>query len=460
MIWRWQELLSALDITEPVVGPDITGISIDTRSLSPGDLFIALFGDPGPAFRMSAGGSRDGHEFIKAAQSAGAGAILVSRIVDADLPQLKVANTLDALWRLGRFARARMTGDVVAITGSAGKTTARYWLENILSSQAATHASVGSYNNHWGVPLSLARMPESARYGVFEIGMNHQGEIRPLAELVQPQVALVLNVLPAHIGQLGSLEAIRQEKLAIRFGLLGGLQGKGRLIVPAGLEVSDIISNPGTEIITFGLDELADVSATMMEDGGVAARIGGASYQYRLQEGGAHRVMTSLAVLSVVHALRADVAQAINVLVSLGAPEGRGNRHEVNGRIVIDDSYNSNPVSMRYALDTLAAEKRGRRIALLGEMLELGADGESMHREIIEKCDEVDAVVTFGEGFGLFSSGLGDRLWGHVGTVDQFDLESFAGQTRPGDVILVKGSNRVFWMHNFVERLCRSLQDT
>ena len=448
MLWHWQELGGALGLTIPSEGPDISGISIDSRTLSEGDLFIALSSDPGSRFHTSAVSGRDGHEFIGGATSAGAAALLITKPVDSILPKLLVNDSLDALWALGRYARARIQGHVVGVTGSAGKTTARQWLEAILSNQAATHASVGSYNNHWGVPLSLARMPGDTTYGVFEIGMNHAGEIRPLGELVAPDVALILNVLPAHIGQLGSLEAIRREKLEIRH----GLSDNGVLVVPVDLDVSDI---EDTKMVSFGFDSNADVHGQYSGDC-VEVRIGKQYLSYQLGVRGQHLATTSLAVLAVVHAIGADVHAAAEQMGNLLTPEGRGNHYEVNDRLVIDDSYNANPVSMGFAIQTLVDQPCVRRIAVIGEMLELGEHSEEMHRSIVKACENLDAVVTVGAGFKL-SGNQGAEIWGHYDLVDDFDMSAFIARTAPGDVILVKGSNKVFWANNFVDRLKTAL---
>ena len=448
MLWRWQELCTGLGLSSSE-GPDVSGVSIDTRTLSDGDLFVALSSDPGPRFHSSGTSGRDGREFIRQAELAGAAALLVTNRVDSNLPTLKVDDSLDALWALGRCARSRMQGRVIGITGSAGKTTTRQWLEALLSNQAATHASIGSYNNHWGVPLSLARMPADTTYGVFEIGMNHAGEIRPLSELVAPDVAVILNVLPAHIGQLGSLEAIRREKLEIRH----GLSKNGVLVVPVDLEVGDI---GHTRVLTFGRDSNADVYGQFSDDR-VEVGIGTQHFRYQLGGLGQHLAMTSLAVMAVVHAIGADVNVAADQMKSLLLPEGRGNQLMVNGRLIIDDSYNANPVSMGYALHSLMGQPCSRRIAVLGEMLELGEHSEEMHQKILKESENVDAVVTVGAGFNV-AENQAKNFWGHCHSVDDFDIKAFAEKTAPGDAILIKGSNSVFWTNKFVDQLKTALE--
>ena len=447
-LWRWQELLTALDLTIPETGPDIRGVSIDSRSLQTGDLFIALSGDPGPGFHTYSENSRDGHSFLGAAGNAGAGALLVSEATDVPLPALTVPDTLKALWQLGQASRQRMRGSVAGITGSAGKTTARYWLEEILRDQAPTHASTGSYNNHWGVPLSLARMPATAEFGIFEIGMNHTGEIQPLSELVRPDVAMILNVLPAHIGNLGSIEAIRTEKLSIQYGLVPD----GILLIP--YDLAEFVKDRQT--VTFGFDQHADVWGELSGSNALI-HIGDRDFPLTLSVSGEHRLMTALAVLAMTHNLSADIQAGIEVIQKLGTPPGRGNHIHVSGRTIVDDSYNANPVSMGFALEVLSEQHGGRRIALLGEMLELGPESEDMHKMIAGKCSGIDSVMTFGQGFANVSDAFGACFQGHLNSVDEFDLSSFAEQTREGDIILVKGSNKVFWSRVFVDLLVSAI---
>ncbi len=447
-LWKWSELLLACGVDAPP-GPAIDGISIDTRSLCPGDLFVALAGDPGPRFSLSRENARDGHDFVAQAEAAGAAALLVSKSVDSTLPQLQVDDTLDALWLIAEASRQRMEGKVVGVTGSSGKTTARSWLEEILGQQANTHASTGSLNNHWGVPLSMARMAADSQIGIFEIGMNHPGEIEPLARLVNPDVALVLNVLPAHLGSFENLEGIRQEKLSIA----RGLKESGALVIHEDVSLDGCDCN---KIITFGTSAAARVSGSVSYEDSqakVVVHLAGNDYTCLIPQGGEHRILTSLACIAVVHALGADVKRACDLIPQLDAPAGRGNRIQLSGRTIIDDSYNANPVSMKYAIDSLSRGSSGRKIALLGEMLELGSQGKAMHQSVLDCCDSLDAVITFGDGFVDAGKTLGDRHWGHYDSSAELDLDDLSGSLQEGDTILVKGSNKVFWINNFVEAL-------
>jgi len=456
-LWTWSELSLACAVDAPVTGPDINGISIDTRSLKPGDLFIALSGDPGARFSSAIINARDGHEFIEAAESAGAAGLMVSEESASALPQLNVSNTLDGLWRIGQAGRERMVGKVVGITGSSGKTTARSWLEDILSRQAKTHASTGSLNNHWGVPLSLARMPADSEFGIFEIGMNRPGEIEPLSRLVIPDVAIVMNVLPAHLGNFQHINEIRDEKLSITQGLREG----GTLVTHEEIDMRGLPQRlQHSNIVTFGLSQSATVAGEVSYEQGnshVSVMIAGNRYSFKLSVGGEHRVLTSLACLAAVYALGADLAQACELLPQLQAPGGRGNLLEVSGRIIIDDSYNANPVSMKFALEALSLVPQGRKIALLGEMLELGESGKAAHRAMIESCRSLDGVLTFGEGFKGAEDTLGNIHWGHYSSVAELNLNELAGKLEVGDTILIKGSNKIFWVNKFVEALCAVL---
>jgi len=455
MLWNFPELLAACGIEASVPGPDINGISIDSRTTNPGDLFIALAGDPGPKYNTAYASARDGHEFIAAAETAGASALLVSRDIKSNLPRITVDNTLDGLWMIAAAARERMEGKVIGITGSSGKTTARTWLESILNEQAATHASTGSYNNHWGVPLSLARMPADSAFGVFEIGMNHPGEIEPLSKLVRPEVAIVLNVLPAHLGSFENLEGIRQEKLSIARGLVSG----GSLVVHEAIDTKNLDRH---HFISFGVGTTAMVRGVVTYDNGscmVDTIIEGKHYPFSFKTGGEPRILTSLACLATVYALGGDVDHACRTIPSLQTLAGRGNALVVSGRTIIDDSYNANPVSMRYAIEALA-RSTGKRFALLGEMLELGPESQSLHVSLLESCLSLDGVITVGEGFAEASQILGDIHLGHHDFIEDLDPESLVTLLEVGDTLLVKGSNKVFWVHGFVATLERALRNS
>lgn len=451
VLWQWHELCTACGLPSHD-GPNITGISIDSRHLSPGDLFIALAGDPGPRFHSSGSSGQDGHYFVAAAARAGAGGLMVSHEVEPDLPSLQVPDTLDGLWQLGRARRAHMHGKVVAITGSSGKTTARQWLQQVLEAlDKRIHASTGSLNNHWGVPLSLARMPKDSDFGIFEIGTNNAGEISPLAELTMPHIALVLNVLPAHLGRFASLNALRLEKLSIRAGLVS----RGVMILPEDLPHDEV---DACNIMTFGIGTSADVAGQVQygpDYADVEVTVDAQSAVYRLPTTGEHRVLTSLAICAVLDQLGIDLHEAAAAFSLLTVPEGRGNRIDVGGVTIINDSYNANPVSMRYALEALAAS-RGQRVAILGEMLELGETGAAMHRGIADHCGTLDGVVTVGAGFDNWPAGR--ATWGHFDAAGEMDIGRLVSRLLPGATVLVKGSNKVFWTEGFVGKLVDAIK--
>lgn len=369
------------------------GVSIDTRTLQPGDLFVALKD------------VRDGHDFVAAALEKGAAAALVSRVPDGvapDAPLLIVPDVLKALESLGAFARARTTARVVGVTGSVGKTSTKEMLRAILSGQGATHAAEASYNNHWGVPLTLARMPADARFAVIEIGMNHPGEIAPLARLARLDVAMITTVAPAHLEAFANVEAIAAEKASIFEGLVPG----GTAVCNADLSTGAILAAKAGEVgastVSFGTVEGADwrlVEARLGDAATVCrATRRGEPLLYKVSSPGRHFALNALGALAVAEALGADPMIAAHDLGRWVPPAGRGQRERIVLDIVeetyfdlIDDAFNANPASMAAALDVLIAARPtdgigrvggGRRIAVLGDMLELGPTETALHAEI------------------------------------------------------------------------------
>ena len=419
-----------------------TGLSIDTRSLEPGDLFIALKGD-----------NRDGHEFIGAAFQKGAAAALVSEPADAKGPLLTVADTLDGLRGLGAASRARTRAKILAVTGSVGKTSTKEALRLVLGHFGATHASAASYNNHWGVPLSLARMPRETAFGVFEIGMNHAGEIAPLAGFAQPHVAIVTTVEPVHMEFFASVEAIAEEKGEIFSGLVAG----GTAIINRDNPYFTLLRNKAerfnAEVLGFGAHEEADAQLVAInperEGSAVTAMICGQPVRYHLGAPGRHIALNSLAVLAAIHVLGLDLSEAASMLEELSPPKGRGARSRIEspaGRVVlIDESYNANPASMKAALALLGdtrPEGSGRRIAVLGDMLELGAGGPAYHAGLAAPIEAADVDLVF------LSGPLMEHLWdvlppyrrgARAATAAQL-AELLIAELRAGDVIMVKGS--------------------
>lgn len=428
---------------------DISGLSIDSRTIVPGDAFFAIKGD-----------AHDGHDFVAAALAKGAGLAVVAadRLagLPADAPLLIVADVLEGLIALARAARARSQARIVAVTGSVGKTSTKEALRLALGRDGDTHASVASFNNHWGVPLSLARLPAKARYGVFEIGMNHAGEITPLVQLVRPHVAIVTTVAPVHLEFFASEEAIADAKAEIFLGVEpGGTAILNRDNAHFARLAAHAASAPGpVHVVSFGEHAEADarlVSYALRADGSsVHADILGEEVTYKIGAPGRHLVINSLAVLAAASLIGADLALAALALAAQAPASGRGTRVmiEVHGRpaTLIDESYNANPVSMRAALALLAhtpVGPRGRRIAVLGDMLELGASGPDLHRELAAAVGEnaVDLVFCAGPLMReLWQALPSERRGGYAKDAEALEADVVAA-VRSGDVIMVKGSN-------------------
>jgi UDP-N-acetylmuramoyl-tripeptide--D-alanyl-D-alanine ligase len=448
VLWSWRDACAAVG-ANVVDGPPIGGVAIDSRSLERGDLFIALAGDPGPRFNTGSRSTRDGHDFIADAVSRGAVGALVARPIDVALPQMRVADTLDGLWALGAAARKRCRGAIFAVTGSSGKTT----VKTLLAAALDCVASKGSLNNFWGVPLSLSRTPADARAAVFEIGTNHPGEIASLARLVNPHVALVLNVYPAHVEYFGTLDALRREKVSIAEGLVSD----GTFVAP---DVLDLVDARVARVLRFGETERADVQLLDLDATRLRARfrVGKRVIEARVPGGGKHRALSLAAVIACIVAIGEDPTCAAALDDAL-IPRGRGARRVVNGIVVIDDSYNANPVSLRAALEELATETGGRRYALLGEMRELGNDAPRLHRELADACASLDGVFCVGSGMQPLYDALPAHVrLGFAESQDQVSVDQLIAGLTAGDRLLVKGSNRVFWVHGFVERLIAALE--
>ncbi len=442
-LWHWPELCAALQL--PVAdGPDITGISIDSRTVRPGELFVALPGDPGPRFNPSRRSQRDGHDFIAHALAAGAAGVLSHDPVVRDCPELKVADTLDGLWALGRAGRARLDCPVVAVTGSSGKTTTKA----LLAAALGAFATAGSLNNHLGVPLSLARTPRHAAAAVYEIGTNQEGEIGPLSELVRPGVAVLLNVHRAHLENFPDRDALFREK----FSIVNGLLGKTNLIIEDTLPLGPVPA--GVSILRFGRTEKADVRLLGATDDGVVFRLpDGRRLAARVPGGGEHRALSLAAAVAVLLALERDPATALDLPDDL-LPAGRGDRRSAGGITLIDDSYNANPESVAAALKSLAALP-GRRFALLGEMLELGAGAAAAHADLAPLCQDLDGVLLTGAGMAPLADALPDAEF--FREPDEALLARLRTLLAPGDTLLVKGSNRVFWVRGYVDRILAAL---
>jgi UDP-N-acetylmuramoyl-tripeptide--D-alanyl-D-alanine ligase len=431
---------------------DITGLTFDSREVEQGWLFVAM---PGTI--------ADGHEFVGKAFAQGAAAALVSRPVDG--PHVLVANVPQALEALAKAARARMSGKVLGVTGSVGKTGTKEALAAALARRhrGKVHRSLKSYNNHVGVPLSLARMPRDSVFGVFEMGMNHAGEIAELTALVRPHVALITAIAPAHIENLGSMEAIADAKAEI----FEGLEPGGTAIIPNDTPYRDRLLKAARRwaetIVTFGSGD-ADVTAVhavRSNLGGslVTARLGSADLTYTIAQPGEHWVGNSLAVLAAVEAAGADLAAAGLALGDMGGLKGRGERHRVavegGTALLIDESYNANPASMGATLRSLAAEKiEGRRLAVLGTMLELGDFSDEAHAGLAPVILEtgIAELILVGEATRPLAEALADKLPVTLVADAAAATDALLARLGPGDAVLVKASNGI-GLASLVERV-------
>ncbi len=418
-----------------------SGISIDTRTIKSGDLFVALKGE------------RDGHEFVAAALGKNAAAAMVSARpadVSADAPLLLVHDTQTGLEALGRASRQRSSARIVAVTGSAGKTTTKEMLRTMLGAAGSVAASAASYNNHWGVPLSLARMPRETQYGVFELGMNHAGEIRALVKQVRPHVAIITTIAAAHLEYFGTLEAIADAKAEI----FEGIEPGGTAILPANnpqferLKAHAVAAGVA-RLLTFGTRADADGRLMSSESHGdgqkITVSLRGQFVQCVIGAAGAHIAMNAVAAMLAVQELGVDLAPCIAPLAQFSALKGRGARIAINGIELIDESYNANPASMAAALDLLGQTRpkaKGRRIAVLGDMLELGENAAALHHGLIEPITAAGADLVFacGPHMRALWDAVPQNLRGSYAENSIGLASQLLALLRDGDVVLVKGS--------------------
>jgi UDP-N-acetylmuramoyl-tripeptide--D-alanyl-D-alanine ligase len=438
-LWTSEDLARATR-GRALAGFAASGVAIDTRRLTPGDLFVALHG------------TRDGHDYVAAALAAGAAGALVDHVPETlpeSAPLLLVGDTTEALSTIGAAGRARYAGPVVAVTGSVGKTTTKDMLRLCLSAGGPAHAAEASHNNHWGVPLTLARLPPEAPGCAVEIGMNHPGEIAPLARLASPTVAVITAIGSAHIGPMGSLEAIAAEKSTITTGLRPG----GTLVVPADTPFLPLLRDAagGARLVTFGQGEASCrlISIDPDADGSIiAGSVNGHAFRLRLAAPGLHSALDALAALAATEATGLDVEQAASRLEAFSPGGGRGLRARIavggGTAVLLDESYNASAVSMRAALAVLALQPARRRIAVLGDMRELGSHSEREHRALAGPvADTADLVFACGpEMRVLFDTLPRHRRGAHTQTAGAL-IPLVAAELRQGDAILVKGSNGV-----------------
>jgi UDP-N-acetylmuramoyl-tripeptide--D-alanyl-D-alanine ligase len=448
-LWTADELIVASGgVLHGRVTKPVNGVSIDSRTIATGDLFVAIKGD-----------KMDGHDYAAKALAAGAGVALVQRLDDAMLVAgcvLQVTDDpLEALIRLGKAARARSHAKIIAVTGSVGKTSVKEMLRTALGASGATHASAASFNNHWGVPLTLARMHPQTAYGVFEIGMSHAGEITPLVGFVRPHIAIVTTIAPSHLGNFASLDRIAAAKAEI----FSSVEAGGAAIINRDTPFFDFLSEEAkrhgvSNIVSFG--EHRDSSVRLMQVAlhpgccCVTAEIMGELVSYKLGLAGKHMAINSLAVLAAVKLAGADVARAALALAVAENAKGRGQQVKLQlprGQFtLVDESYNANPESMRAALalfDGLRPSNSGRRIAILGDMLELGAFSQDLHAAVAEavQAHDVDLVYASGPEMKHLWNAVEPERRGAYAEASSGLIESVLSSVIDGDVVMIKGSN-------------------
>ena len=426
-----------------------SGVSINTRTLEVGDLFIAI---KGPKL--------NGHQFVSEALKKGASGLIIDTIptnLPEQAPIVLVSDTLDALHALGKASRKRSEALIIAVTGSVGKTSTKNALYHALSAQSQTTCSQASHNNLWGVPLSLSQMAPEDQFGIFEIGMSHPGEISPLSKMVSPHITIITNVEPAHTENFDSLESVAEAKAEI----FDGLEKNGIAILNSDNKFFSILrarsKSLGIEnLLTFGSTNDADTRLISLssdcQGSCVEASIQGKRICYRVSLPGKHEVMNSLATLTAIHAAGADISAATSALGQLSPLPGRGKSYQLEylgGSIhLIDESYNANPTSMRAALDNLGNTKvspPGRRIAVLGDMRELGRDSEKYHLNIAQTIfkNQVEKIFTVGDQMERLFHSLPSEMQCFCSIDAKGITREILKVLRPNDILLVKGSNAV-----------------
>lgn len=446
-LWTVDELIAATGgRLEGEVSDAFNGVEIDSRAVGDGDVFIAIKGD-----------NQDGHIFVANALKSGAGIAVVSRPDDemrAAGALLVVDDTLTAMEQMGLASRARSEAKIIAVTGSVGKTTTKDALGVALAACGKTHASVASFNNHWGVPLTLARMARDTEFAVFEIGMNHAGEIAELVQMVRPHIAIITAIAESHLGYFASIDEIAEAKAEI----FDGIEKSGSAIINQDSEFFDLLKGKARDagvsnIVGFGQNKSADVTIGKMvlhnTCSCVNATVLGEAVTFKLGSPGEHVVMNTLAVLGAIKLVDADLALAVLALANLSPPKGRGVRLQLEVRdgefLVIDESYNANPTSMRAALALLGRaepQQGGRRIAVLGDMLELGDDAGVLHQGLSGPINEADVDKVYACGPMMQSlwqqlPPFRQGLW--KPTSEELEKKLLA-DIRAGDVLMIKGS--------------------
>ena len=446
-LWIAEDFAAAIGpLGQPGAIDDVKGISIDSRTVAAGDAFFAIKGD-----------RFDGHAFARAALDAGAAVVVLEQAQQSDFADLEarvlfVDDVLKALERLGIAARQRVTGKVVAITGSVGKTSTKDALWAALKPSGKVHAAVSSFNNHWGVPLTLARMPHDVDFGIFEVGMSHLGEISHLISMVRPDLAVITTIVAAHIGNFSSINDIAKAKSEIFEGVVPG----GAALFNGDIPFADFLDERAEaqaieRRLRFGRSEGADVKLSGLElhenGSDLAVSLFGQDVTCHVGAPGEHLALNTLAVLGAVSLLGGDVGAACEALATHGASKGRGQRHQLllddGPCLLIDESYNANPSSVSAALATLGlVQQTGRKIAVLGDMLELGDDSQALHEGLLKPilAAGVDLVYLSGPAMAHLWDLLPEDLRGAYGKASTDLIVPLRDGIKAGDVVMVKGS--------------------
>jgi UDP-N-acetylmuramoyl-tripeptide--D-alanyl-D-alanine ligase len=451
-LWTSNDLVKAMDGRSFGTLPEgIDGISIDSRSLNRGDAFFAIKGE-----------TMDGHDYATAAVKAGAAVLVVAEgklpgLGRLTAPMIVVPDVLVALEKAGIAARARTQAKIIAVTGSVGKTTTKEALRHVLSAVGRVHASDKSFNNHWGVPLTLARMPADTDFGVFEIGMNHENEIRPLVKMVRPHVAIVTMIAPAHLGHFNSMDDIARAKAEI----FEGIEPNGYALLNRDDQrwklLEKLARDAGVQhIVGFGENARAQFRLMkhelLADHSDISVKIGGKEMDARIGAPGRHMVQNVLAVLGAARLTGADLPKVVAALADLSAGQGRGRQHRLDvgsgNFTLIDESYNANPASMKAAIELLDAtpiSTDGRRIAVLGDMLELGSHSAKLHAGLAAILSESHTDIVLMAGPHM--KNLADTLKGDIKTEYRASADELKpillDAVRPGDVVMIKSSKGI-----------------
>lgn len=450
LLWTTADMIEAMAGRPVGIMPaGVTGISIDSRDIKGGEAFFAIKGD-----RV------DGHDFVNVAAANGAALLVVSEgklpaLGRITAPLIVVSDVLEAMEKLGRAARARTRAKIIAVTGSVGKTTTKEMLRHVLSACGSVHYSPASFNNHWGVPLTLSRLPQDTDYGVFEIGMNHADEIRPLVKMVEPDIAIITTIAAAHLGNFRNIEEIAAAKAEI----FEGVTADGHVLLNRDNSQFDYLENIAiacriANIHSFGVHAKADFRLVDYQSEGDSATfwagIGGRTVEVNLRAPGRHIAENAVAVLAAAHLAGADLDKVVAAFGGVSATKGRGQRHHLridgSAFTLIDESYNANPASMRAAISLLAAAlpgEGGRRIAILGDMLEMGDHSAAVHAGLAEalKAAGIADIWLAGTDMAYLRDALGDEdQTVYRETADELTAHVLEN-VRPGDVLMIKSSN-------------------